>query len=72
MTLLTPAIISLLSLYFINSLDIQFNKKAANRWPFLVLLVMEKCMDHGMNDFVAKPFDAQDLDQKIKAILIDA
>jgi signal transduction histidine kinase/CheY-like chemotaxis protein len=34
--------------------------------------VMEKCMDHGMNDFVAKPFDAQDLDQKIKAILIDA
>jgi signal transduction histidine kinase/CheY-like chemotaxis protein len=32
--------------------------------------VMEKCIDHGMNDFVAKPFDAQDLDQKIKAILI--
>ncbi|NOW94235.1 response regulator [Mucilaginibacter sp. SG564] len=33
--------------------------------------VMEKCIDHGMNDFVAKPFDAHDLDQKIKAILID-
>lgn len=34
--------------------------------------VMEKCIDHGMNDFIAKPFDPQDLNQKIMSFLINA
>ncbi|MDN5285600.1 MAG: luxQ 1 [Mucilaginibacter sp.] len=34
--------------------------------------VMEKCMDHGMNDFITKPFDAQNLHQKIMSFLINA
>ncbi|WP_183561416.1 response regulator [Mucilaginibacter sp. SP1R1] len=34
--------------------------------------VMAKCMDYGMNDFIAKPFDAQDLHQKIMSFLISA
>jgi signal transduction histidine kinase len=33
--------------------------------------VMEKCMNHGMNDFIAKPFNAQDLHQKIMLFLVN-
>jgi signal transduction histidine kinase/CheY-like chemotaxis protein len=34
--------------------------------------VMAKCIDHGMNGFVTKPFDAQNLHQKIMASLVSA
>ena len=34
--------------------------------------VMEKCIDYGMNDFIAKPFDPSDLNQKIMSFLINA
>ncbi|MBB6126555.1 response regulator [Mucilaginibacter lappiensis] len=60
------------------TLAIRSEDNAKNTIPIIAITahatreVMEKCLDHGMNDFVAKPFDAQDLDQKIKAILIDA
>jgi signal transduction histidine kinase/ActR/RegA family two-component response regulator len=33
--------------------------------------VMKKCIDYGMNDFIAKPFDAQGLHQKINAFLVN-
>lgn len=32
--------------------------------------VMEKCIHFGMNDFIAKPFDANDLHQKIMSFLM--
>ena len=59
------------------TIAIRSEDNAKNSIPIIAITahatreVMEKCLDHGMNDFVAKPFDAQDLDQKIKAILID-